>query len=65
MTRPKPGPFNATRRPPMVLANLAECAHLSPWDDLSIERGELTPSLEVERAAVAEQNQQVLDALSG
>ena len=31
--------------------------------DLSIERGELTPSLKVKRSVVAEQNKQVLDAL--
>jgi len=31
--------------------------------DLSIERGELTPSLKVKRTVVAEQNKQVLDAL--
>jgi long-chain acyl-CoA synthetase len=30
--------------------------------DLSIERGELTPSLKVKRSVVAEQNKQVLDA---
>ncbi|TPG36699.1 AMP-dependent synthetase/ligase [Mycolicibacterium hodleri] len=33
--------------------------------DLSIERGELTPSLKVKRGAVAEQNKQVLEALYG
>ncbi len=31
--------------------------------DLSIERGELTPSLKVKRAVVAEQNDQILNAL--
>jgi long-chain acyl-CoA synthetase len=31
--------------------------------DLSIERGELTPSLKVKRSVVAEQNKQALDAL--
>jgi long-chain acyl-CoA synthetase len=31
--------------------------------DLSIERGELTPSLKVKRSVVGEQNKQVLDAL--
>ncbi|MBJ7336112.1 AMP-dependent synthetase/ligase [Mycolicibacterium sp.] len=31
--------------------------------DLSIERGELTPSLKIKRAAVAEQNKHVLDGL--
>ena len=33
--------------------------------DLSIERGELTPSLKVKRGVVAEQNKQLLDALYG
>jgi long-chain acyl-CoA synthetase len=32
--------------------------------DLSIERGELTPSLKVKRSAVGEQNQEIIDALS-
>jgi long-chain acyl-CoA synthetase len=30
--------------------------------DLSIERGELTPSLKVKRSVVAEQNKHILDA---
>ena len=31
--------------------------------DLSVERGELTPSLKVKRAVVAEQNADILDSL--
>jgi long-chain acyl-CoA synthetase len=33
--------------------------------DLSIERGELTPSLKVKRAVVAEKNNDALNALYG
>jgi len=33
--------------------------------DLSIERGELTPSLKVKRSVVAEQNRRLLDAFYG
>jgi long-chain acyl-CoA synthetase len=48
-------------------------SQLNPWEtikkwalldhDLSIERGELTPSLKVKRSAVAEQYQEIIDGL--
>jgi len=51
----------------MLNAGLNRWETIKKWElldhDLSIERGELTPSLKVKRAVVAEQNKDVLDAL--
>jgi long-chain acyl-CoA synthetase len=43
---------------------LAREGTLSPRldDDLSVERGEVTPSLKVKRSVVAERNKAIIDA---
>ena len=69
---PGPGPCAAVEE--MIDQYIAKLnGELDRWEtikkwvlldhDLSIERGELTPSLKVKRSVVAEQNKQVLDAL--